>query len=161
MALLAGGLALALLAGCAGYEAGDETFVSLRHGFRVRPVPADPWRRTPDVADILAASDLSIDGSHVGLGITGSLRESLAMETPAVATAAMGNPELVLHEGTGLLVPPRDPGAMAAAALRLLGDPAWARALGRAGRLRVVERFSTRAKVEQLEALYARLAESA
>ncbi len=59
MALLAGGLALALLAGCAGYEAGDETFVSLRHGFRVRPVPADPWRRTPDVADILALNDPS------------------------------------------------------------------------------------------------------
>ena len=52
------------------------------------------------------------------------------METPVVATRAMGNPELVGHEAHGLLVPPRDPEALAAAVLRLLADPAWARALG-------------------------------
>ena len=80
------------------------------------------------------------------------------METPVVATRAMGNPELVGHEEHGLLVPPRDPEAMAAAILRLLDDPVWAERLGRAGRARVVAGFSTRAKVERLEALYARLA---
>jgi glycosyltransferase involved in cell wall biosynthesis len=116
------------------------------------------WGYRDDVPEILAASDVSVDASHVGLGITGSLRESLAMETPVVATAAMGNPELVLHERTGLLVPPRDPAELASAVVRLLADPAWGKALGRAGRAWVVERFSTRAKVEQLEALYASLA---
>jgi glycosyltransferase involved in cell wall biosynthesis len=80
------------------------------------------------------------------------------METPVVATRAMGNPELVFHEEHGLLVPPRAPEALAAAILRLLADPSWARALGRAGRQRVVRGFSTRAKIERLEALYARLA---
>jgi glycosyltransferase involved in cell wall biosynthesis len=93
----------------------------------------------------------------VGHGITGALRESLAMETPVVATAAAGNPELVLHERTGLLVRPRDPEALGAAILRLLEAPAWAEALGRAGRTWVRERFSTAAKVERLEALYRRL----
>jgi glycosyltransferase involved in cell wall biosynthesis len=116
------------------------------------------WGYRDDVPEILAASDVSLDGSHEGLGITGSLRESLAMETPVVATDAMGNPELVRHEEHGLLVPPRAPEALAAAVLRLLADPAWARALGRAGRRRVVEGFSTRAKVERLEGLYARVA---
>jgi glycosyltransferase involved in cell wall biosynthesis len=47
---------------------------------------------------------------------------------------------------------------MASAVLRLLADPAWAGALARAGRRRVEARFSTRAKVERLEALYARVA---
>jgi glycosyltransferase involved in cell wall biosynthesis len=116
------------------------------------------WGYRDDVPEILAATDVSVDASHVGLGITGTLRESLAMETPAVATRAMGNPELVGHEEHGLLVPPRDPEALAAAVLRLLADPSWARALGRAGRQRVVAEFSTRAKVERLETLYARLA---
>jgi glycosyltransferase involved in cell wall biosynthesis len=116
------------------------------------------WGYRDDVPEILAASQLSVDGSHTGLGITGSLRESLAMETPVVATAVVGNPELVRHGETGLLVPPRDPEALADALLRLLADPAWAKAAGRAGRRLVIERFSTRAKVERLEKLYHRLA---
>jgi glycosyltransferase involved in cell wall biosynthesis len=116
------------------------------------------WGYRDDVPDVLAASAVSLDASHVGLGITGSLRESLAMETPVVATAAMGNPELVKDGETGLLVTPRDPEAMAAATRKLLADPAWARALGRAGRRWVVTHFSTRAKVERLEALYAQVA---
>jgi glycosyltransferase involved in cell wall biosynthesis len=115
------------------------------------------WGYRDDVPDILAASEVSVDASHVGLGITGSLRESLAMETPVVAASAMGNPELVKDGETGLLVPPRDPEAMASAILRLLADPAWAKALGRAGRRRVAADFSTRAKIEQIEALYARV----
>ncbi len=116
------------------------------------------WGYRDDVPEILAASDVCVDASTVGLGITGALRESLAMETPVVATNAMGNPELVVHERTGLLVPPREPAALAAAVLMLLDDPARARALARAGRGWVRERFSTQAKVERLEALYRRLA---
>jgi glycosyltransferase involved in cell wall biosynthesis len=116
------------------------------------------WGYRDDVPEILAATDVSVDASHVGLGITGTLRESLAMETPVVATRAMGNPELVSHEEHGLLVPPRDPEALATAVLRLLANPTWARELGRAGRLRVVAGFSTEAKVERLEGLYARVA---
>lgn len=117
------------------------------------------WGYRDDVPEVLAAATVSVDASHEGLGITGTLRESLAMETPVVATRAMGNPELVGHEAHGLLVPPRDPEALAAAVLRLLADPAWARSLGRAGRARVVAGFSTQAKVERLERLYAREAD--
>jgi glycosyltransferase involved in cell wall biosynthesis len=116
------------------------------------------WNYRDDVPEILAASQVSLDASHVGLGITGTLRESLAMETPVVATRAMGNPELVGHEEQGLLVPPRDPDALAAAVLRLLANPAWARTLGQAGRRKVVAGFSTRAKVERLETIYGRVA---
>ena len=73
------------------------------------------WGYRDDVPDVLAAAQVSVDASYEGLGITGTLRESLAMETPVVATRAMGNPELVGHEAHGLLVPPRDPEAIAAA----------------------------------------------
>jgi glycosyltransferase involved in cell wall biosynthesis len=118
------------------------------------------WGYRDDVPEILAATAVSVDASYEGLGITGTLRESLAMETPVVATRAMGNPELVGHEEHGLLVPPKDPEALAQAVIRLLSDPAWARALGRAGRRRVVDGFSTRTKVERLESVYARLAPS-
>jgi glycosyltransferase involved in cell wall biosynthesis len=110
-----------------------------------------------DVPQILRASDCCVDASWEGQGLTGALRESLAVGTPVVATNLEGNPELVRHGETGLLVPPRDVGALADAILILAGDPGAARAMGRAGRELVVARFSTLAKVERTEALYRRL----
>ena len=69
-----------------------------------------------------------------------------------------GNPEPVRHEATGLLVPPRDPSALAEAVLRLIADPVLARSLAQAGRKLVLEGFSTRAKLDRLETLYRTLA---
>lgn len=65
-----------------------------------------------------------------------SVLECLASGLPVVSTSAGGVPDLVTHEREALLVPPRDPEAMAAAALRLLDDPALARRLAAAGRSR-------------------------
>jgi glycosyltransferase involved in cell wall biosynthesis len=110
-----------------------------------------------DVPAILAASDVVVDASYAGLGITGSIREALACERPVVATAVEGMPELVLDGETGLLVPPRAPGALADAILRLLREPALAQAMARAGRKRVEAHFSLRAKLDATEALYRRL----
>ena len=80
------------------------------------------------------------------------------METPVVATRAMGNPELVGHEEHGLLVPPRDPEAMAAADPPAPRRPAVGAEPWTGGPARVVAGFSTRAKVERLERLYAHVA---
>ena len=107
-----------------------------------------------DIPDILAASDVCVDASYAGLGITGALREALAVETPVIGTAIEGNPELIEDGRTGLLVPPRDPRALAAALRRLIDRPDEARAMARAGRDRVVAAFSQRAKIERTEALY-------
>src|SRR3989338_7570974 len=68
-----------------------------------------------DVPQILAASDVVVDASYAGAGITGSIREALACERPVVATAVEGMPELVPDGEPGLLVPPRDPAALPAA----------------------------------------------
>jgi glycosyltransferase involved in cell wall biosynthesis len=111
-----------------------------------------------DVPAILGASDVIVDASWAGLGITGSIREALACERPVVATALEGMPELVVNGETGLLVPPRDPAALGAAVLRLLADPTGAQAMARAGRKRVEAHFSLRAKLDATEALYQRLA---
>ena len=51
-----------------------------------------------------------------------------------VATEVDGTPEVVVHERTGLLVPPANPAALAAAIERLLDDPALASRLGSEGR---------------------------
>ena len=110
-----------------------------------------------DVPAIMAASDVVVDASYGGLGITGSIREALACERPVVATSIEGMPELVLDGETGVLVPPRSPEALAGALLRVLGDPLTAQAMARAGRKRVEAHFSLRAKLDATETLYRRL----
>jgi glycosyltransferase involved in cell wall biosynthesis len=110
-----------------------------------------------DIPAILAASHCCVDASHTGLGLTGSLREALSVETPVVATDLEGNRELIRHGVSGLLVRPRDVAGLAEAILRLVVDREAAVAIGRAGRQLVVRWFSTRTKVERTEALYRRL----
>jgi len=110
-----------------------------------------------DVPEILAASDCCVDASYAGLGLTGTLREALAVGTPVVATDLEGNPELVTHGVTGLLVPPRRADALARALLEIIADPPRACAMALEGRRRVQARFSTAVKVERTEALYRRL----
>jgi glycosyltransferase involved in cell wall biosynthesis len=110
-----------------------------------------------DIPEILAASDCCVDASYAGLGLTGTLREALAVGTPVVATDLEGNPELVVHGVTGLLVPPRRPDALARALLEIIGDRDRARAMAMVGQTRVESTFSTVAKAERTEALYARL----
>jgi glycosyltransferase involved in cell wall biosynthesis len=113
-----------------------------------------------DIPEILAGSDLVVDASYAGLGLTGSLREALAVETPVVGTDLEGIPELITDGETGLLVPPRNPDALAQAILRAVENPTRAKAMARAGRKRVERQFSTATKVERTEALYRRLLEA-
>jgi glycosyltransferase involved in cell wall biosynthesis len=110
-----------------------------------------------DIPEILAASDVCVDASYAGLGITGTLREALATETPVIGTQLEGNPELIEDQKTGLLVPPRDAEALGKALLRLIEHPDLAKAMARAGRDRVVAMFSQETKILRTEALYRRL----
>jgi glycosyltransferase involved in cell wall biosynthesis len=72
--------------------------------------------------------------------------EAMACGVPVVATTGGALPEVVGQDGdTGLLVPPRDPGALATALLRALGDADLRLRLGAAGRARVLDRFTWRA----------------
>lgn len=72
--------------------------------------------------------------------------EAMACGVPVVGTLAGAIPEVVGGDGdTALLVPPADPGALAAAIGRLLDDDRLRRRIGAAGRARVMERFTWRA----------------
>jgi L-malate glycosyltransferase len=110
-----------------------------------------------DMPDVLAAAEIVADLSYEGLGITGTLREAMSLGVPVIASAAGGNPELVVDGESGLLVPPRDPAATAAAVRRLLGDAALGSRLARAARLRVEKGFSSEVRLDRIEALYRRL----
>lgn len=110
-----------------------------------------------DMPDVLAAADLVVDLSYEGLGITGTLREAMALGRPVIGSAAGGNPELILDGESGFLVAPRDPAAMAETVRRLLRDRELAARLARAGRDRVAVGFSSEVRLDRIEKLYRRL----
>jgi glycosyltransferase involved in cell wall biosynthesis len=87
-----------------------------------------------------------------------ALLEALALGRPVVAIRAGGVPEIIEQGRTGLLVPPRDPVALAESIVRLLRDRVLARCLGESGREEVRARFSAEVMVERTEALYQELA---
>jgi glycogen synthase len=81
--------------------------------------------------------------------------EAMACETPVVASAVGGILEVVEDGVTGLLVPPGEPEALAAALRRVLDNPELGRRMGRAGRRRVEERFAWASVAERTERVYA------
>jgi glycosyltransferase involved in cell wall biosynthesis len=106
-----------------------------------------------DLPQVLAAADICVHAATAGEGVTGVVREALAMAKPVVVTDVGGNRELVCDQ-TGVLVPPRNPQALAQGILGLIGEPERAAALGRAGRRLVERQFSHAAKAERVERLY-------
>ena len=92
--------------------------------------------------------DAALDGADIllltsrGEGTPLVLMEALARLTPVVASAVGGVPEIVTDGETGLLVPPADPGALAAAVARMAADPVAARAMAARGRRHVEARFA-------------------
>jgi glycosyltransferase involved in cell wall biosynthesis len=110
-----------------------------------------------DMAEVLSAFDLFVLSSH-DEGMSNAILEAMAMRKPVVATDVGGTGEVVQAGRTGLLVPPKDPQPLAEAITQVLTAPAdTVAAMGERGRAVVVERFSARAMVRQMEDLYAHL----
>lgn len=112
-----------------------------------------------DVGDLLSASDIFVLPSHQE-GFSNALLEAMAGGVPAITTAVGGNLDAVVDGETGLLVPPTDPGALAAAISRLAKDPSLRERFADAARRRVVQRFSLEACVQQYEIMYRALGET-
>ena len=107
------------------------------------------------VFDWLALADLTVLPSFYE-GLPLAAIESLAAGRPVVASAVDGTPEVVVHEKTGLTVPPGDPVRLGEAICRALGDPLWRHELGRAGRAWALERFRQERQVRETEQFYLR-----
>ena len=88
---------------------------------------------------------------YEGFGLPAA--EAMSCGTPVVATTVGAVPEVVTSE-TGVLVPPGDPEALAAGILSLLDDPQRRKAMGRAGRARMTERFEWRVAAEETVEVY-------
>jgi glycosyltransferase involved in cell wall biosynthesis len=109
-----------------------------------------------DALGCLKAFDLFVMSS-VTEGLGTSLLDAMACARPIVATTAGGIPEIVEDGVTGLLVPPRDAAALAAAIVRALRDPGLRTRIARAGLARVRDRFTVERMVEQTADVYGRV----
>lgn len=112
-----------------------------------------------DVPDILAAADCLVAPSrYEGFGL--AVAEAMAAGLPIVASGVDSIPELVEDGVSGLLVPPNDPQALAAAVIEILGDRERAGSLGQNARERVRERFTLAGMLRAYESLYDELLRS-
>lgn len=110
-----------------------------------------------DVPRLLAACDLVVLPSLYE-GLPNIVLEAMRFAKPVVATAAPGTTEVVEHDRNGLLVPLRNPQALAQAIRTVAVDRTLARRLGDAGRARADTEFRARTMIDQFATLYETLA---
>ncbi len=110
-----------------------------------------------DMPNVFASCDLVVDASWAGTGITGTIREAMAMEKPVIATDCGGNGELVSSANVGWLIPLRDHAALTAAIREVIEQPGRASAVARNARQHIVRSFSKETRIEKLERLYAEI----
>jgi glycosyltransferase involved in cell wall biosynthesis len=109
--------------------------------------------RRDDVPAVTAALDVAVLPSYreaQGLVIL----EAMALGRPVVASRVGGVPEMIRDGVTGVLVPPHDPEALAAAIVRVLTDHPFADTIARAGRVVVHDRFCVERMVSAIEGVY-------
>jgi glycosyltransferase involved in cell wall biosynthesis len=110
----------------------------------------------PRSEGILAAADVVVLPSLFE-GLPLAAIEALACGCPMVATGIGGTREVVIHERTGLLVPPRNPEALANAITRILSDTTFGAHLGENGRRYVERHFDVRTQIERTIQVYREL----
>ncbi|MEU3403573.1 GT4 family glycosyltransferase PelF [Streptomyces sp. NPDC006670] len=110
--------------------------------------------RVDDIKDAYAAGNV-VMLSSISEGFPFTLIEAMSCGRATVSTDVGGVREAVGE--AGLVVPPRDPRAMAEAALELLGDAPRRAAMGEAARLRVIEQFTLRQTIDTFRSIYLEL----
>ncbi|MGB9499830.1 MAG: glycosyltransferase [Dissulfuribacterales bacterium] len=90
-------------------------------------------------------------------GLSRAVIEAMAYGTPPIVTNVGGQPELVVHQESGLVVPPKDPAAIADAIMNLYGNPDKAKKLGQNARQRIQTHFNSRTTVKKTKHLFEQL----
>ena len=115
--------------------------------------------RRNDVPEILACCDIGVLPSKAE-GLPNAVLEYLAAGLPTVASNVGGNAEIIQDGQNGLLFPSDNAQALGQALLRLLREPEFASALGRAGQDHVRKNFSFDRMIDQVDKMYSELLEA-
>jgi glycosyltransferase involved in cell wall biosynthesis len=130
---------------------------SAERGVADKVIPVEPRN---DMARVLNAADCVVDASWAGTGITGTIREAMALRKPVIATDAGGNRELLSSSEVGWLIPQRDEPALVRALLEVMENPDRARGIGERAREHVRAGFSRDRRLDALEKLYREVIDS-
>jgi glycosyltransferase involved in cell wall biosynthesis len=140
--------------------AGDGDMARLRRHARVLGVGTQVtmrgWIGAREREALLARATVFVLPSHAE-ALPMSLLEAMAAGCPVIATRVGGIPDLVRDGENGLLVPPGEPAALAAALQRLLRDRALAARLGEQARATIAAGYTVERSIERLEQIYAGL----
>jgi len=112
------------------------------------------WGQRSDIPAVWAQSHIAVLPTTYGEGVPKSLIEAAACARPIIATDVPGCREIVQHERNGLLVPVKDPTALADAIARLITDEDLRRMMGRKGRELVEREFAESIVVQKTLDLY-------
>lgn len=107
------------------------------------------WRE--DIPSLIRAMDVLVHSSILPEPLATVIIEAMALERPVVAARDGGVPEMVKEGETGMMVPPKDVEAMAAAVTTILRDRDLAERMGEAGRRRAADIFELEANTRRLE----------
>lgn len=107
-----------------------------------------------DIARVLASADCVVDASWAGTGVTGTIREAMALSKPVIATDCGGNRELISSADVGWLVPPRNREELSRAMREVISSAGRAEQTGANAMQHVREWFSRERRLDRLEALY-------
>jgi glycosyltransferase involved in cell wall biosynthesis len=107
-----------------------------------------------DMPNVFASCDLVVDASWAGTGITGTIREAMAMRKPVIATDCGGNRELVSSPEVGWLIPAGEVPWLTHAIGQVIDDPQRRKRVAANAREHVVRGFSKDLRIHRLEALY-------
>ncbi len=107
-----------------------------------------------DAAQLVGLADAFVMPSVEREGLPRAVIEAMSQSIPVVVSDVGGMPELVEHERSGLVVPPRDAVRLRAALTRLEGDAALQERLGAAGRERIETVFNIETTVNKMESLF-------
>ncbi|MDA8120246.1 MAG: glycosyltransferase [Gammaproteobacteria bacterium] len=110
-----------------------------------------------DIRPILREATLFCLPTHYREGLPRVILEAMAMGRAVIATDVIGCREAVRDGDNGRLIPPRDPEALADAVRDLLADPTTRARMGRRGRARAAQEFSTTLVIQETLDLYATL----
>ena len=109
-----------------------------------------------DVNNIFNALDIVVVPSTWEEPCSAVIQQAMALSKPVIGTLVGGTPEMIVEGETGLLAPPSDAGALAAAIRALAGDGAMRKRMGQAGYARVTSDFSLSVMTDRIEELYRR-----
>ena len=110
-----------------------------------------------DAPALSAACDVFCLPSTKREGLPRAVIEAMAYSVPPVVTNSGGSPELVVAGESGIVVPPKDAGALADAFIELYRDPERRRRMGSAARRRIGEDFRNETPIEETIRLYEEL----